>query len=139
MEADEGEERRVARPPLLPVLLVVALGEPEGVRRFDRELAALQAVVALAALRDPRRGALRLLITSGEDDGRVLARAEDRLGRGKRRVQDGLVVDDRGVVGDAHALDVAITTTHAVVVRLRVGKRGARVAAPRVDDAVELQ
>ena len=27
----------------------------------------------------------------------------------------------------------------AVVVRLRVGKRGARVAAPRVDDAVELQ
>ena len=40
-------------------------------------------------LRDPGRGALRLLITSGEDDGRVLARAEDRLGRGEGGVEGG--------------------------------------------------
>ena len=73
---------------------MVALGEPEGVRLLDGELAPLQPVVALAALRDPGRGALRLLITSGEDDGRVLARAEDRLGRGEGGVEDGLVVDD---------------------------------------------
>ena len=55
---------------------------------------ALKAIVAFAALRDPGRGALRLLITRGEDDGRVLARAEDRLRCGERGVEDGLVVDD---------------------------------------------
>jgi hypothetical protein len=94
LEADETEERRVARPPLLPVLLVVAFREPERIRLLDGELAALEAVVALAALRDPGRRALRLFIISGEDDGRVLARAEDRLRRGEGGVEDGFVVDD---------------------------------------------
>ena len=59
LQRDEGKECRVARPPLLPVLLVVTLRDPEGVRLLDRELAPLQAVVPLAALRDPGRGALR--------------------------------------------------------------------------------
>ena len=35
--------------------------------------------------------------------------------------------------------DVAVAAADRIIIWLRVGKRGARVAAPRVDDAVELQ
>ena len=38
-----------------------------------------------------------------------------------------------------HALDVAVAAADAIIIWLGIGKRGARVAAPRIDDAVELE